>query len=62
MTRLPRSNARALQRGQGLIEYSVVTLLVVVVLVARPNVILELVESVRKAYEAFTYAISLSWI
>lgn len=62
MTRLQPSNARALQRGQGLIEYSVVTLLVVVVLIVRPNVILELVESVRKAYEAFTFAISLSWI
>lgn len=50
------------QRGQALIEYAVVTLLAVVVLVARPNVIVELVDSIKQAYSAFVFAISQSWI
>lgn len=50
------------QRGAALIEYSIVTLLAVTVLVAQPNIVLELVESLRKAYSSFTYALSLGWL
>jgi hypothetical protein len=57
-----RTSAPSRQRGQGLIEYSIVTVLAVLVLVAQPNVILELVEAIRRAYAAFTFALSLSWI
>lgn len=50
------------QRGAALIEYSIVTMLAVVVLVAQPNIILELIDSLRKAYASFTYALSLGWL
>lgn len=50
------------QRGAALIEYSIVTLLAVTVLVAQPNIVLELVESLRKAHSSFTYALSLGWL
>lgn len=56
------AGAPARQRGQGLVEYSIVTLLAVLVLVAQPNVLIELVQAMRKLYAAFTYALSLSWI
>ncbi len=50
------------QRGAALIEYSIVTMLAVIVLVAQPNIILELIDSLRKAYASFTYALSLGWL
>lgn len=55
-----RSPAR--QRGQALIEYTLVTFLVVVVLIANPNVITEIVDAIRSVYQAFTSAISVSYI
>lgn len=60
-TRRPWRRRRQ-QAGQGLVEYSVLLLFVVLVLVANPNVILELVQAVRDAYVAFVDALSLSWI
>jgi len=57
-----RPGTRARQRGQGLVEYTVLLMCVVLVLVANPNVIVELVQAVRDAYVAFVDAISLSWI
>lgn len=56
-----RPGTRARQRGQGLVEYTVLLMCVVLVLVANPNVILELVQALRDAYAAFADAISLSW-
>jgi len=43
------------------IEYVVVTVLFVLALVAAPNVIPELMEAIKRAYQAFTYAISVSY-
>lgn len=60
-TRRPWRRRRQ-QAGQGLVEYSVLLLFVVLVLVANPNVILELVQAMRDAYVAFVDALSLSWI
>lgn len=57
----PPVSARA-QRGSALIEYSIVTALGIIVLVAEPNIILELVQAMRKAYSSFVYALSLGWL
>lgn len=48
------------QRGQATIEYTIVVIMVVIVLIARPAVVEELVTALRDAYEAFIYAISWS--
>jgi len=48
------------QLGQATIEYSIVVIMVVIVLIARPAVVEELVTALRDAYEAFIYAISWS--
>lgn len=50
------------QRGAALIEYTIVSVLGIIVLVAEPNIILELVQALRKAYSSFVYALSLGWI
>jgi hypothetical protein len=42
-----------------MIEYAIVTTVGVLVLVAEPNIILELVDSLRKAYQGFTYMLSM---
>lgn len=60
MTANRKGSPRATQRGQALIEFTVVTLLVVVVLIAQPNVVVALVDALRTAYQAFTYAISFT--
>lgn len=48
------------QRGQATIEYSIVLILLVIVLIAQPSVITELLNAMKDAYEAFIYAISWS--
>jgi len=48
------------QRGQSTIEYTVVVIAVVIVLVARPDVITDIVEALKQAYAAFVHAISAS--
>lgn len=53
---------RRQQAGQGLVEYTVLLMCVVLILVANPNVILELVQAIQDAYVAFVDAISRSWI
>lgn len=50
----------ATQRGQSTIEYTVVVIAVVIVLIARPDVISEIVDALRQAYAAFVSAISVS--
>ncbi|MDX1548934.1 hypothetical protein [Novilysobacter spongiicola] len=56
----PRGGRR--QAGQGLVEYTVLLVFVVLVIVANPNIILELVQAVRDAYIAFVDVIAMSWI
>lgn len=57
--RMPVAPSRRRQRGAALIEYTVVVSLGVLVLVAEPNIVLELIESLRKAYQGFTYMLSM---
>lgn len=54
-------SSRRTQRGAGLVEYIVVTLLVVLVLVADQNVITLLASDLRKVYAALVYTISVCW-
>ncbi|MBD9535961.1 MAG: hypothetical protein ACN6RG_08425 [Stenotrophomonas sp.] len=60
--RQPTPPSRRAQRGAALIEYTIVTVLGIIVLVAEPNIILELVQALRKAYSSFVYALSLGWV
>jgi hypothetical protein len=54
---------RAKQRGSATAEYVIVALFVVLVLmVAGPDGIHQLMANLREAYSAFVYAISASWI
>lgn len=57
--RTPRFPSRRHQRGAALIEYTVVASLGVLVLVAEPNIVMELIGSLRKAYQGFTYMLSM---
>ena len=54
--------SRRAQRGQSLIEYSLIVAFTVVVLIANPDAIPALIKALGDAYSAFVYAISLSWI
>ncbi|KRG63577.1 hypothetical protein ABB26_11750 [Stenotrophomonas humi] len=60
--RHPPTASRRTQRGAALIEYTIVTVLGIIVLVAEPNIILELVQALRNAYSSFVYALSLGWV
>ena len=51
---------RRLQRGQSTIEYTVVVVALAIVLIAKPDVITELVTALKDLYAAFVYAISAS--
>lgn len=53
---------RTHQRGSALVEYTIVVSLLVVVLLANPNVIRDLAHALRDAYTSFVYALSISWI
>jgi Flp pilus assembly pilin Flp len=57
MTRYP---AHKRQTGQATIEYTVVVVLAVIVLIAQPNIIDDVVTALKEAYTAFVYAISWS--
>lgn len=57
---MPRHPDRRRQAGQGTIEYTVVLLGAVIVLLARPDVITQIVTAVKDVYKAFVYAISYS--
>lgn len=50
------------QRGGALVEYVIVVLALLLVLVANPNVIQQLLQALREAYTSFVYALSVSWI
>lgn len=58
----PTQSSRARQHGGALVEYTVVVMLLVMVLLANPNVIKQLADAVRDAYTSFVYALSISWI
>lgn len=49
------------QQGVTTVEYTVVSAVFLLALVAAPNVIPELMEAIKKLYQAFTYAISVSY-
>lgn len=51
---------RRAQRGQATIEYTIVVMLAVIVLIAQPSIIDEVVTALKEAYSAFVYAISWS--
>lgn len=55
-----RLRAPGRQTGQATIEYTIVVMLVVIVLIARPSVIDDVVTALKEAYSAFVYAISWS--
>lgn len=48
------------QGGQATIEYAVVLIALVLVLIAKPDVVTELVQALKDAYAAFVHAISAS--
>lgn len=49
------------QQGVTTIEYVVVTVIFLLALVKAPDVIPELMEAIRKMYQAFTFAVSTSY-
>jgi Flp pilus assembly pilin Flp len=55
----PRHVRRALQRGQSMIEYIVITVLVAVVLInGNPSPIERFFGAIKEAYARFSYAMS----
>lgn len=48
------------QRGQASIEYIVVVIAVVIILIAKPDVVADIVDALKEAYAAFVYAMSAS--
>lgn len=57
----PTSRSRH-QHGAATVEYCIVAALAALVLLARPNVIAQLINALRDAYTSFTYALSLGWL
>jgi Flp pilus assembly pilin Flp len=49
------------QRGAAMMEYVLITLLIVIVLIASPNVIEEIVNALKEVYRAFVYALGMSY-
>ena len=50
------------QRGSATTEYIIVVMFVIIVLIAKENVIKELADAIRNAYASFAYALSVSWL
>ena len=50
------------QRGNTSTEYIIVVMFVIIVLIAKENVIKELADAVRNAYASFAFALSVSWL
>lgn len=57
---MTRNPSRKRQAGQATIEYTVVVMLAVIVLIAQPNIIDDVVTALKEAYTAFVYALSWS--
>lgn len=49
------------QRGSAAIEYLLVTSLVVIVIIAEPNVVVEVMDAIKQVYRAFTFALGLTY-
>lgn len=49
------------QRGSAMVEYALISALVVIVLLSGPSVITQILEAIRQVYEAFTFAIGLTY-
>ncbi len=62
MCQLSRSMTQRYQRGSAVAEYTIVVLFLVLVLMANPDAIPKLVQSLKDAYSSFVYALSVSWI
>jgi Flp pilus assembly pilin Flp len=58
--KIPAHQAHKRQRGQATIEYTVVVMLAVIVLIAQPSIIDDVVTALKEAYTAFIYALSWS--
>ena len=50
------------QSGQATVEYTIVLLGAVIILLANPDVICQIVKALKEVYDAFVYAISFSAI
>lgn len=48
------------QRGMATVEYAIIATLGVLVLVANPNIVLELANALRRIYTGFVYALSFA--
>ena len=57
---IPGHQSHKRQSGQATIEYTVVVMLSVIVLIAQPNIIDDVVTALKEAYTAFVYALSWS--
>lgn len=62
MNHVSRSGRRRCQRGSAVAEYTIVVLFLVLVLLANHDAIPDLIDKLKKAYTAFVYALSISWI
>lgn len=66
-SRAPKSrrlNPAPLQRhqaGVAMMEYVLITLFIIVVLIASPNVIEEIINAIKDVYRAFVYAIGMTY-
>lgn len=49
------------QCGAAMIEYLVVASLLVLVLIAKPNVFTDLAAALRESYASFVYVLSAAW-
>ncbi len=49
------------QRGSATVEYLLVTSLVVIVLVAEPNVVVEVMDALKQVYRAFTFTLGFTY-
>jgi Flp pilus assembly pilin Flp len=54
--------AKRYQSGAAAVEYVVIALLIVIILLASPNVIAQLIEAIKQLYEAFTVAIGRTYV
>ncbi|MCF7223600.1 hypothetical protein [Marilutibacter chinensis] len=49
------------QRGNAIVEYTLITGLAVLVLVSNPNVVAETLNAIKSMYEAFAYSLSTTF-
>jgi Flp pilus assembly pilin Flp len=49
------------QQGSAVVEYAIITFFVVVVLITQDNVIAQVMQAIKDMYEAFSFAISMTF-